>query len=65
MLIINKAISSDLAYKMVKVLWEKHGDLVKVNKFWNNVQLASGLTGAAIPVHPGAARYYKEKGVSK
>lgn len=64
-LIINKAISSDLAYKMVKVLWEKHGELVKVNKFWKSVRLEAGLTGAAIPVHPGAARYYKEKGVSQ
>ncbi len=64
-IIINKSVSSDLAYKMVKVLWDKHGDLVKVNKFWNKVKLEDGLSGAAIPVHPGATKFYKEKGVSK
>ena len=64
-LIINKSVSSDLAYKLAKVLWENHGELVKVNKFWENVKLADAAEGAAIPIHPGAMKYYKEKGVAK
>ncbi len=64
-LIINKSVSSGIAYKLAKVLWENHADLAKVNAYWNNVTLEEAATGAAIPIHPGAMKYYKEKGVAK
>ena len=64
-LITHKGVSNDVAYNMAKVLWNSHGELVKVNKFWSNVNLSAALQGSAIPVHPGAMRFYKEKGISK
>ncbi|MEE8173304.1 MAG: TAXI family TRAP transporter solute-binding subunit [Alphaproteobacteria bacterium] len=64
-LIIHKDVSDDLAYKMAKVLWDNHAEIVKVNKFWLNTSLAAATDGAAIPIHPGALRYYKEMGVAK
>jgi TRAP transporter TAXI family solute receptor len=63
-LIINKNVTNDLAYRMAKVLWDSHPDLVKVNAYWKIVNLADAVSSAAIPVHPGAAKYYKEKGVA-
>ena len=48
---------------LTKALWDNHGELVKVKKIWNKVSLENALAGAAIPVHPGAQRYYDEKGV--
>lgn len=64
-IIINKSVSNDLAYQMAKSLWDSHSALVKVNKYWNNVSLKEAATGAAIPIHPGALRYYREQGVAK
>ncbi len=64
-LIIHKDVSDDLAYKIAKVLWDNHAEIVKVNKFWLNTSLATAMDGAAIPIHPGALRYYKEMGVAK
>ncbi len=64
-LVINKDLSDDVVYNMTKALWENHGEFVKVKKIWNKVRLADALRGAAIPVHPGAQRYYDEKGVKK
>ena len=64
-LIINKNVSSDIAYQLAKVVWEHHAELEQVNKFWKNVHLSNALEGAGIPVHPGAMRFYKEKGVKK
>jgi TRAP transporter TAXI family solute receptor len=64
-IIINKGVSSEIAYQLAKVVWEHHADLVQVNKFWKNVHLASALEGAGIPVHPGVMKFYKEKGVMK
>ena len=61
--IVHKDLSNDLVYKMTKVFWDNHGEFVKVKKIWKKVLLKEAVNGAAIPVHPGAAKYYKEKGV--
>ncbi len=64
-LVINKDVPEDVVYNMTKALWENHGEFLKVKKIWSKVRLADALRGAAIPVHPGAQRYYDEKGVKK
>ncbi len=64
-IIVNKNVPERIVYQMAKMLWDNHGQLVKVNKYWKNVSLKTALTGAAVPVHPGALRYYREKGIGK
>ena len=39
--------------------------LLKLKSIWNKVKFADALNGAAVPIHPGAAKYYKEKGLIK
>ena len=63
-LVIHKDVTDEIAYNMAKALWDNHGELVKVKDIWNSVKLEDALRGAAIPVHPGAQRYYDEKGVT-
>ena len=63
-LVVSKELSEDLAYNLVKAMWDHHADFVKVKSVWNSVKLSQALDGAGIPVHPGVARYYTEKGVS-
>ena len=62
-LVVSKDLSEDIVYQMTKSLWDHHGDFVKVKDTWNEVKLENALLGAAIPVHPGAKKYYDEKGV--
>ncbi|PIW27954.1 MAG: hypothetical protein COW30_08860 [Rhodospirillales bacterium CG15_BIG_FIL_POST_REV_8_21_14_020_66_15] len=62
-MVINKDVPDDVAYKITKALWEHHGDLVQVKDVWKSVKLENALLGAALPVHPGAKKYYDEKGV--
>jgi len=64
-LVINKDVPADTAYAITKALWENHGEFVAVKKVWNKVKLNAALLGAATPVHPGAMKYYAEKGVKK
>lgn len=64
-LIINKKVPDDLVYKMTAAFWKNHGQMLKVHKNWGNVKLATALKAATVPVHPGALKYYKEKGVAK
>lgn len=53
-----------LAYDIVKALFEHRQELVAVHKEAEHITLAS-QTGklSPVPFHPGALRYYREKGV--
>lgn len=62
-MVVNKDVPDDVVYKITKALWDNHGDLVKVKGVWKKVKLENALLGAALPVHPGAKKYYTEKGV--
>jgi len=62
-MIVHKDLSDDLVYKMTKTFWDNHGEFVKVKGVWKNVLLKKAIDGAAVPLHPGAAKYYKEQGV--
>ena len=61
--IIHKDLPDDLVYKMTKVFWDNHPEFVKVKSVWKKVLLKKAVNGAAIPIHPGAVKYYKEQGV--
>lgn len=64
-MVVRADLPEDLVYNMCKVFWKEHDTFVAVKKTWNDVKLADALSAAAIPVHPGAARCYKELGVKK
>jgi TRAP transporter TAXI family solute receptor len=71
-------IPDDIIYELTKALWEEgthvlRGDkapsaatiMGQVHAKGKDVQLRTALDGMAIPLHPGAARYYREKGLIK
>jgi len=62
-MIVHKDLSDDLVYKMTKVFWDNHAEFVKVKGVWKKVLMKDAVNGAAVPIHPGAAKYYKEQGV--
>jgi TRAP transporter TAXI family solute receptor len=62
-MVVHKDVPEDVVYKITKALWDNHAELVKVKKVWNSVKLEKALLGAALPVHPGAKKFYDEKGV--
>ena len=72
--VVDEQVPEDLVYKLTKALWEKGADgkkesgaevMAKVHAQGKNVQLKTALSGMAIPLHAGAAKYYKEKGLIK
>lgn len=63
-IIINKDVPDDVAYNIVKTLYANWPELAKVKKkAIENSKPELALSGARIPVHPGAMRYYTEKGI--
>lgn len=63
-LVCNADMKDDIAYKIVKTIFEKKDDLVAVHKAANNIKLEAQKTGSPLPFHPGAAKYFKEKGIA-
>jgi len=70
--VVDEQVPADLVYKLTRALWEKGKDglsgadvMAKVHANGKDVQLKTALSGMAIPLHPGAAKYYKEIGLIK
>ena len=56
-------MSDDVAYFVTKTFWDSKAKLAEKSPWWNGVQPEMvKLLGAE--VHPGALRYYKEKGIA-
>jgi uncharacterized protein len=63
-LAVRDDFTEDLAYKMTKTMMEKVDDLGKVHKEALNIKVENQKTAnAGIPWHPGALKYFKEKGI--
>lgn len=71
--VVDEKVPEDLVYKLTRALWEKGKDgkesgadvMAKVHAQGRNVKLKTALGGMAIPLHAGAAKYYKEVGLIK
>ncbi|HEX6923408.1 MAG TPA: TAXI family TRAP transporter solute-binding subunit [Bacillales bacterium] len=63
-LVVKKSMPEEEVYKLTKVMWENIDKIRKSVAATKNMKLKSATTGlSGIPLHPGAKKYYKEKGV--
>jgi len=65
LLVAHQNMDEKTAYNIVKTVFEKRDELIRVHKEAENFKLENQKTAAAggIPWHPGAVRYFKEQGV--
>jgi uncharacterized protein len=65
LLVAHQNMDEKTAYNIVKAVFEHREELIRVHKEAENIKLEIQKTAAAggIPWHPGALRYFKEKGV--
>jgi TRAP transporter TAXI family solute receptor len=61
---VNKSMADDLAYKITKTYWDNVEGYKKSVAVLAQLPTDEPLAGNNIPLHPGAARYYKEKGIA-
>lgn len=64
-LVTSSAVSEDLAYQMTKLIFESLPELANTHAAGKEIKLAAAPTGSPVPLHPGAIRYYREKGLMK
>jgi uncharacterized protein len=64
-LVTSSAVSDDLAYQMTKLIYESLPELANAHAAGREIKLENAATGSPVPLHPGAIRYYREKGLIK
>src|SRR6266581_2278229 len=63
-LVSHQNLSDQTAYNIVKTIFDKRDDLIAVHKEAENFKLENQKAAASpIPFHPGAAKYFAERGV--
>jgi TRAP transporter TAXI family solute receptor len=63
LLVVHERMSDDLAYDLTRVLFEKQRELAAIHPEGARLALATAIEGSPAPYHPGAIRYYRERGV--
>ncbi len=64
-LIIRTDIKEEVAYSIVKALFENQSELAASHAKGRELNLKTASSGVSIPFHPGAVKYYKERGLMK
>src|SRR5689334_3704503 len=64
LLVANQNMDNQTAYNIVKAVFEHKDELVRVHKEADNIKLENQKKDASpVPWHPGAVKYFAEKGI--
>ncbi len=63
-LVTNDQVPEKVIYEFTKELYNHLGDVHASHAMAREIKLETALNGLTIPLHPGAARFYKEKNMA-
>lgn len=63
LLICKESLPEDLIYQITKAIYENVSEITLSAGWLKNMSYKTATEGVAIPFHPGAAKYFKEKGL--
>jgi|TARA_B100000315_G_scaffold162388_1_gene150814 hypothetical protein len=58
-----QGMSTDVMYRMTKAFWENLAEVHAVAPWLKAIAFETALAEMNMPLHPGAAKYYRERGV--
>jgi TRAP transporter TAXI family solute receptor len=64
-LVTHKDVSTETVYQMTKQLYENLPQLVAAHSAAKAIDIKKAVNGMPVPLHPGAEKYFKEKGIIK
>ena len=64
-LVTHSGVSDELAYQMTKSMYDNLDTLYAAHNSAKVIKRENAIKGMPVPLHPGAARYYKEVGLIK
>ncbi len=63
--IVRKDLDEELVYNITKTILDNREEIIRAIPSWNTINLNTAVKDLSLPMHPGAARFYKEKGIIK
>ncbi len=64
-LIARRDLDTDVVYKMTAALFDNLPELATTHAKGKEISLEGALVGVSTPLHPGAEKYFREKGIVK
>ncbi len=63
--VASKEVSEDVVYKVLSLIYTDEGlaHMVSQKKTFQEMSVKSGIKGIVTPLHPGAEKFWKEKGI--
>ena len=63
--VVNAKVSDDVVYQLLSVIYTPEGlkHMVGQKKTFKEMQVKDGIKGVVTPLHPGAVKFWKEKGI--
>jgi TRAP transporter TAXI family solute receptor len=59
LLVVSQTMPEDLAHDLTRLLMERRGDLASAHPAAERLELRAAIATSPVPLHPGAARYYR------
>lgn len=63
LIVVHQDFSTDLAYQITKLIYERRAELALSHKEASNITTTGVAGRSPVPFHPGAIRYFKERGI--
>ena len=64
MIVAHDKVSDDVVYEFLKGVFNNLDDVHKAHAKAKDISLKTALDGLTVPMHPGAVKFYKEKGLA-
>lgn len=64
-LIVKKDLSENVVYDLTRALFDQQSSLAQAHAKGRELSLQEGVQGVSVPFHPGAEKYFREKGSIK
>jgi TRAP transporter TAXI family solute receptor len=64
-LVTHKDVPTETVYQMTKLVFESLPELVAAHAAAKDIDIKKATAGMPVPLHPGAQKYFKEKGIIK
>lgn len=62
LLVCNESAKPELIYDILKTMFEHHAELVSIHKEAQYLTVKDAVVGSPLPFHPGALKFFREKG---
>jgi len=60
-LIVREDVDEEIVYQLTRLLWDNLATLQEIHSATRDMSLQQALQGVAVPLHPGALRFYREQ----